>query len=516
VAAVVGREFTFPVLAEIHGHEEEATVHALDELWQRGILREQGADAYGFSHDKVREVAYEELSPVRRRYLHQRVAETLCTLYPANLDALSGQIAGHFDQAGLAEQAVVYYRRAAEAARHIYANEDAAASLQRACYLLDQMPTSEQLSAKGYRLGGQCCEDKGDALVELRDFDGARAAYNQALNRVPSDERLWHSRLHCKMGQVAQSQGDFPLAWQEYAFAEQALSEEIFEPISDWWQAWIECQLGRMWAHYSLAQADEIIAIAEQCQDSVMEFGTAEQRADFLACQLAAAFRRERYRVSEETLALAHIAYSTSMEAASDQREISLAWFRLGFVRLWGRDLDGALNALRTGLPLAEEIHDLELHTQFLVYLAIVHRLRGDTESGQALAEQTHDAAGQSSIAIYDAAAKANLGWLAWREGKKREMRALVHEAIRLWQATSYPFAWLARMPLLADALERNQIAESVEQAQALLDPVQMQFPNDLATVLEQAVTTWHTGDSGRTQEILASAVALAQVHGYV
>ena len=49
----------------------------LDELWQRRIVREQGADAYDFSHDTIREVAYLALSPARRRQHHLRVARAL-------------------------------------------------------------------------------------------------------------------------------------------------------------------------------------------------------------------------------------------------------------------------------------------------------------------------------------------------------------------------------------------------------------------------------------------------------
>jgi DNA-binding SARP family transcriptional activator len=57
IAATVGREFTPDVLAGATGSCEEALLRALDELWRRRIIREQGAHAYDFSHDKIREVA---------------------------------------------------------------------------------------------------------------------------------------------------------------------------------------------------------------------------------------------------------------------------------------------------------------------------------------------------------------------------------------------------------------------------------------------------------------------------
>ena len=58
LAATIGREFTTDVLASARAADEETLVRGLDELWRRRIVREQGVDAYDFSHDKIREVAY--------------------------------------------------------------------------------------------------------------------------------------------------------------------------------------------------------------------------------------------------------------------------------------------------------------------------------------------------------------------------------------------------------------------------------------------------------------------------
>jgi tetratricopeptide (TPR) repeat protein len=110
------------------GHpDEETLVRGLDELWQRRIIREQGVDGYDFSHDKIREVAYAEISKARRQLLHRRVAQALETVYAAELDAVSGQIAAHYEQAGLYQPAALHYQRAAEVARRVYANKEAKA-----------------------------------------------------------------------------------------------------------------------------------------------------------------------------------------------------------------------------------------------------------------------------------------------------------------------------------------------------------------------------------------------------
>lgn len=77
-AAALGRPFTVPLLARICPHlADEALVHGLDELVRRRVIRDEPDDSYAFSHVKLREVAYQELSSARRRLLEARVAAAL-------------------------------------------------------------------------------------------------------------------------------------------------------------------------------------------------------------------------------------------------------------------------------------------------------------------------------------------------------------------------------------------------------------------------------------------------------
>ncbi len=125
-AAVIGREFSFDVLARASGQDEEAVIAGLDELWQRRLVRAQGGAAYDFSHDGIRAVAYEDSAPGRRRAVHLRVARALEELHQDDLDGFSSQIAGHYEQAGQVQAAIRFYRWAASVAEGVYANAAAA------------------------------------------------------------------------------------------------------------------------------------------------------------------------------------------------------------------------------------------------------------------------------------------------------------------------------------------------------------------------------------------------------
>lgn len=147
VAAAIGREFSTDVLAAATDAGEDTLVRSLDELWRRRIVREQGADTYDFSHDKIREVAYLGIGPARRRRLHLRIAAALEQLNATAPGPVSAQVAAHYERAGAAQEAVTWYRRAAEAAQLLHANAKAIRLLDRALGLLRSLPESADRDA---------------------------------------------------------------------------------------------------------------------------------------------------------------------------------------------------------------------------------------------------------------------------------------------------------------------------------------------------------------------------------
>lgn len=125
MAAVIGRAFDYKILHAAISLDELALIDALDELWRRRIIRERADDGYDFSHDRIREVAYQEISRARRRFYHRRVAEALEMASEMELDDVAGELAAHYAQAGDAAAAYRYYLRAATIARERYALRDA-------------------------------------------------------------------------------------------------------------------------------------------------------------------------------------------------------------------------------------------------------------------------------------------------------------------------------------------------------------------------------------------------------
>lgn len=180
LASVIGRPFSFELLEKATDWDEGSVSQALDELWRRRIIESRGASEYDFTHDRLREVACAELSLVRQRYLHRRVARALAEVYGADIDSWNGQIASHFEQAGMAEEAIEHYRRAAAYARQRYADAEAADLLRRALALCRGFSESDRRLKQELDL----LVTLGPALVTTEGYSAAEVGetYERALD----------------------------------------------------------------------------------------------------------------------------------------------------------------------------------------------------------------------------------------------------------------------------------------------------------------------------------------------
>jgi len=82
----------------------------------------------------------------------------------------------HYEQAALPDLAIGYYRRAAESARHVFANAEALDLLERAIALTARLPESEHRST----LTAQLHEAQGDVLGVIARRAESRESYERA------------------------------------------------------------------------------------------------------------------------------------------------------------------------------------------------------------------------------------------------------------------------------------------------------------------------------------------------
>jgi ABC-type oligopeptide transport system substrate-binding subunit len=161
LAAVLGREFDFDLLNAVRGRGEEATLEALDDLLRHRLLDEgtgpMGRD-YAFTHHKIQEAVYAGMPRRRRQHLHGRVGVALETLYGSEADALTSELAFHFQQGrqldrSLTEKAIIYLLQAGDQARLAYAHREGIDHYQQALELLKEQEEYEQAARTLIKLG---------------------------------------------------------------------------------------------------------------------------------------------------------------------------------------------------------------------------------------------------------------------------------------------------------------------------------------------------------------------------
>ena len=184
VASVVGRSFGMPLLERLVRPEELQP--ALSELQRLDLVVEERrlpSREYRFRHGLVQEAAYAMLLDERRRDLHRVVGEALEELHGDELSEAYGLLARHFSEADEPEKAARYLLEAGDAARAVYADEEAIAQYRRALTFLDRLGDASRARQVLFKV----------ALSHhlAFDFEGANEAWADAFTRPePPPRRL--------------------------------------------------------------------------------------------------------------------------------------------------------------------------------------------------------------------------------------------------------------------------------------------------------------------------------------
>lgn len=297
IAAVIGREFAFDLLAHVSGKDEDALLMGIDELWQRRIIREQDGDAYDFSHDKLREVAYTSLSSQRRRSLHKRVASGLETIYADALDTFSGQVAAHYLQAGELDRAIAHLERAGDYAASIFANAEAEQSYRELLHSLERLNRSERAARAREKLG--------EILTRMAQYDEALAILQQAADgyHATGDEE-GKIRALAYVGHVHRWHGTLQAGLDLLKSVEQSLHAK---GISQHTQATFYLAFAALCRECSLYSEQLIMAQrASECAHAVRNIRFQAQALELRGSALVALGQLdEANRVLEETIPLA-------------------------------------------------------------------------------------------------------------------------------------------------------------------------------------------------------------------
>ena len=219
-ASAIGHKFTFDLLQAISRYDTETILAALDEWLARGLVRER-QDGYIFSHDKIEQVAYEQLSRARRQWTHLQIADYLTDTQP---DADPAQLAHHYYLSSQPARALPYLARAGERALRVRSYAEAREFGLQAIGLMGRFPASAQHD-RAERI------DLNLQLAQAYAFTGAQTKALQLLHEtervaesLDDGERLAH--IFYRSSQLFWLQGE-PQTADDYARRTLRRAEEL-------------------------------------------------------------------------------------------------------------------------------------------------------------------------------------------------------------------------------------------------------------------------------------------------
>jgi DNA-binding CsgD family transcriptional regulator len=195
-AAILGRTFESALLAEAVGHNMETVEESLREATQASVLNRTATvqgDTYTFSHDKIRESLYDDMTHARRQRLHGFVGRALEARSRSPDAQRLAELAYHFARSGDRIRGIDYAQRAAQLAMDAYAPDEALAHYR----------TVVALSAADDPQRGDTWMGMGDAALLAGTHDDSVAAFEAARSWYErSGDRVAAGRAAHRLGQV--------------------------------------------------------------------------------------------------------------------------------------------------------------------------------------------------------------------------------------------------------------------------------------------------------------------------
>jgi DNA-binding SARP family transcriptional activator/tetratricopeptide (TPR) repeat protein len=447
VAAVIGREFDYDVLAAVAPLGDDALIAAMEEGVEARVLREAGrVGRYAFTHALVRATLYDGLSQLRRARMHGRVGEAISQLRGADLDPHLPQLAHHFAQAAPVEQperAIEFALAAARRADRLLAWEEAAQHYRAALRARELAGVHEDLVRGELLLALGASEDRAGLEEEARGTFEAAAATARALGDAPLLGRaaLGFAGQWSVLGRVDETR----LELLEEALA--ALGDDA-SPLRARLLARVALEL------YYSGDPERRMALSEEAVDLARALGDPRTLAACLDARHYALWRPENVN---ERLEVAAELRRVAEETGDPELELEGAgWTVVDLLELG--DVQGADVQIAAASKLAEALQrPIWLWWTSLLRCARA-QLLGQFDEAERLADATLEVGrhGQAENAV-NAYAQAMFN-IRREQGRLQEVEPSVRRFIELYPAL---VAWRAALALLLVELGRMDEARA-------------------------------------------------------
>ena len=432
IAAAIGREFTYEVLADISPLPENALHEALDQLAASGLIFQRGTPpeaSYIFKHALVQDAAYSTLLRRRRQDWHARIAAALEARLPDITAARPELLAYHLTEAGRPAQAVGFWIAAGNRALGRAAHREAAVFFERALVALGAQEETPEVLTALIDLRRQLHQTLYP-LGRLQDARANLAEAERVAERLGDTVRL--SRVLSSQIYLLAATGDLGGA---VAAGERTLA---LVAEQDDFEAAVNTRLMLARALYAAGRYDEAL---ERAREVVPLLGEDVDRGALSGMNQTVSARvwltllhAERGEFEAGT-----VEGATAMRLAAHPRcsEHDLVWARLGLGRLQvlRGDFARAIETLEPALPLCK--NDLAVYlSRVASSLGTAYARTGRLHEGLALLQQADERAQALGFAFGHALVLAQLGEafvLAGDTDRAQEVGLRAVHAARRW-----------------------------------------------------------------------------------
>ncbi len=204
LAATLGREFDYELLAAVVSVNEQTLRSELAKLVSAGILYVKGqtpAYTYFFKHALIEEALQTGIDVPKRKLFNKRIAEVIETRFAHVVETRPELLADHFAEAGIIEKAMGYCLRAGLRSRDRFAHVEAISHLTKGLQLLEKAEPSPERDSRELELLGPL----GTAYIASRGYAAPEVG--------PVFQR---ARALCE--RVGQTPQVFTIMWGNFAF----------------------------------------------------------------------------------------------------------------------------------------------------------------------------------------------------------------------------------------------------------------------------------------------------------
>jgi class 3 adenylate cyclase/predicted ATPase len=422
-AAVIGREFTEPVLRRVVELSEIDLTAALQKLRSAEFVYEEALHPqaqYTFKHALTREVAYNSLLNERRLTLHEHVGEAIEGIFAGRLDEHFSELAHQYSKSRNTEKAIEYSRLAGERAVRLSVNVEAISHLTRGLELLKTLP-----------------DTPGRAQQEL----ALQIALGVPLRAVRGLAAREVGRAYARARELCQQVGGTP---------------EIAPVL---WGLW---EFYELRAEYRTAfeLGEQLLRLAERVQDPALLLAAHDAMGD------------TSFWVGEFPAAREHLEHGVRLYDVERHRshaflygyDSGVACLCFGAYALWFLGYpDQALRRVGEALTLARGLDHTFSLAFALHFSAQLHHYRRESQVARDRSAEVLRISTEQNFPIWLGCAEVVHGWALAETGQAQEGLTQIRQGIADWRASGHELEVPHFLGLLAEAHGRaNQPEEGL------------------------------------------------------